>query len=138
MYKDKKTNVDIMVHLIDTPGFDDTNRGDADVLKDIATWLSATYKEKTLLSGVLYLHRIIDPRMAGSAKRNLLMFMQLCGPRCFENIVLTTTMWSQVPADIGEARERELVETFWGHVSLRAFSSQALAEVRDASFDTCV
>ena len=85
---------DIRVHLIDTPGFDDTNRKDADVLKEVATFLASTYKENKKVSGILYPHRIIDIRMGGSAKRNLRMFMQLCGPDCFPNVVLVTTMWS--------------------------------------------
>jgi hypothetical protein len=118
-YKDGKNNTDILVHLIDTPGFDDTNKNDAEVLKDIANWLNTTYQNETLLSGVLYLHRISDSRMQGSAKRNLLMFMQLCGPHCYQNVMLATTMWSILPDEAtGEAREKELVEKFWGTVSL--------------------
>jgi hypothetical protein len=115
VYKDKKDGANIRVHLIDTPGFDDTNRKDTEVLKDIANWLSTRYQEKTLLSGVLYLHRITDPKMQGSAKRNLLMFMQLCGAHCYQNVMLVTTMWSILPnMATGKARERELVEKFWG------------------------
>jgi hypothetical protein len=117
MYKDQNDE-DIKVHLIDTPGFDDTNRGDADVLKDIATWLSSTYQKQKLLNGILYLHRIIDPKMAGSAKRNLLTFSELCGSDCFRHVVLTTTIWSLVHAKLGEAREKELIDIFWHFVSL--------------------
>lgn len=107
------------VHLVDTPGFDDTNRKDADILKDIAGWLSHTYKKDLKLSGIIYLHRITDTRMMGSARRNLLMFMQLCGSDCYPHVVLVTTMWSQVVKEVGEARERELIQTpeFWGHMN---------------------
>ncbi|KIW96290.1 uncharacterized protein Z519_03359 [Cladophialophora bantiana CBS 173.52] len=112
--KDKGDNASILVHLIDTPGFDDTNKNDAEVLRDIANWLNTTYQNKILLSGVLYLHRISDPKMQGSARRNLLMFMQLCGPHCYQNVMLVTTMWSIVSNRTGEERERELVEKFWG------------------------
>lgn len=117
MHKDK-SGKPLRIHLIDTPGFDDTNRGDTAVLKDIATWLGETYKNQIRLSGVLYLHRIIDVRMAGSAKRNLLMFIELCGSDCFKHVVLATTMWS-VMKDRAEAerREKELIQTFWSHVS---------------------
>jgi hypothetical protein len=107
------------IHLIDTPGFDDTNRKDADVLKDIAGWLGTACREKILLSGILYLHRIIDPRMQGTAKRNLMMFQQLCGSDCFPHICLVTTMWDCVDHTIGKAREDELVNTeeFWGYMT---------------------
>ncbi|UKZ47057.1 hypothetical protein TrVGV298_001269 [Trichoderma virens] len=71
----------VCVHLIDTPGFDDTNRSDAEVLQNIAYWLSKSFKEGTKLSGMIYLHRITDIRMTGSARRNLLMFQKLCGEK---------------------------------------------------------
>jgi len=31
------------VVFVDTPGFDDTNKSDADILKMVADWLKATY-----------------------------------------------------------------------------------------------
>ena len=104
------------IHLIDTPGFDDTDRKDAAVLKDIAGWLSRTYRKGMRISGILYLHRISDTRMGGTAKRNLLVFTQLCGPDCFPHVVLATTMWSGVEIPDGQKREEELINTgkFWG------------------------
>lgn len=123
MYQDQNGE-DIRVHLIDTPGFDDTNRTDADVLKQVALWLGSTYKDGKLLDGLLYLHRIIDTRMMGSARRNLLMFAELCGPNCFRHVVLATTMWSIVDVKIGEAREKELVNTFWKFVSPSSIGQQ--------------
>lgn len=106
------------VHLIDTPGFDDTDRKDTDVLRDLAGWLGVAYKQKILLSGIIYLHRIIDPRMQGTAKRNLHMFQALCGPECLGQIVLVTTMWTLVSPAMGDQRERELMQTeqFWGYM----------------------
>lgn len=68
------------------------------------------------LNGIIYLHRITDVRMQGSAKKNLLMFKQLCGPDALKNVVLATTMWSLVNPTDGQAREKELISTpeFWG------------------------
>ena len=71
----------VRVWLIDTPGFDDTYRSDAEVLKDVAFWLAAAYTKHTQLAGILYLHRITEPKFQGSAKRNLRMFQQLCGTK---------------------------------------------------------
>ncbi|CAM1505055.1 Fc.00g106920.m01.CDS01 [Cosmosporella sp. VM-42] len=70
---------DVDIYLVDTPGFDDTTRSDTDVLKDIATWLTNSYQKDLKLSGIMYLHRITDHRMVGSAKKNLFMFKKLCG-----------------------------------------------------------
>ncbi|KAI0886793.1 P-loop containing nucleoside triphosphate hydrolase protein [Annulohypoxylon maeteangense] len=105
------------VYLVDTPGFDDTNRTDKEVLKEIAIWLGKSYEEKIQLSGIIYLHRITDTRMQGSAKKNLLMFKKLCGPQALNRVILATTMWERLPSeDMGVKRENELVNTeeFWG------------------------
>lgn len=84
------------VYLIDTPGFDDTNRSDTEVLRDVAFFLAQIYKRKILLSGIVYLHRITDTRMAGSSVRNLEMFKALCGDDAYKHVVLATTMWGQL------------------------------------------
>ncbi|KAL7918546.1 ankyrin repeat-containing domain protein [Trichoderma austrokoningii] len=109
-------NDHVCVHLVDTPGFDDTNRSDAQVLQDIAYWLSESFKQGTHLSGMIYLHRITDVRMAGSARRNLVMFQKLCGKKAYKSVVLATTMWGLIDEAIGVMRERELKDTdeFWG------------------------
>lgn len=47
------------------------------------------------------------------------MFKKLCGEECFSRIVLATTFWSMVSVELGEKRERELLENrdFWGYMS---------------------
>ncbi|KAL8330289.1 hypothetical protein RB593_001345 [Gaeumannomyces tritici] len=106
------------VYLIDTPGFDDTAKSDTDVLREIASWLAESFRSKILLHGIIYLHRISDVRMQGSAKKNLLMFKKLCGDDALRKVILATTMWDIVPRPAAEARENELVETpeFWGYM----------------------
>ncbi|KAK6539329.1 hypothetical protein TWF694_009562 [Orbilia ellipsospora] len=96
------------VHLIDTPGFDDTYRQDIDILKDIAFWLSTSYKENIQLSGIIYLHRITDNRVGGTARKDLNMFKKLCGEESFANVVLATTMWENVSPREGNDREETL------------------------------
>ncbi|KAF3921550.1 hypothetical protein AA313_de0202749 [Arthrobotrys entomopaga] len=96
------------VHLIDTPGFDDTYRQDIEILKDIAFWLNASYKENIQLTGVVYLHRITDNRMGGTARKDLNMFKKLCGEESFANVVLATTMWENVSPREGNDREEML------------------------------
>jgi hypothetical protein len=109
MYSDK-----IRVHLVDSPGFDDTNKSDADVLKDISNWMASSYKEKNqLLSGILMLHRVSDPRMTGGSMRNLQMFQKLCGQECFQVLTIATTFWSSTPDAKQSAAEKELCENYW-------------------------
>ena len=109
------------VYLVDTPGFDDTNRSDTDVLREIAGWLNASYNNRVLLHGIIYLHRIADVRMQGSAKKNLLMFKKLCGEDALRKVVLVTTMWDKVLPREAELREKELIDTpeFWGFMVLK-------------------
>ncbi|KAL6901318.1 P-loop containing nucleoside triphosphate hydrolase protein [Trichoderma evansii] len=111
-------NDHVRVHLIDTPGFDDTSRSDVEVIQNIAVWLSDSFEQGTKLSGIIYLHRIIDVRMAGSALRNLSMFKKLCGEEAYSSVVLATSMWSLIDEATGAQREQELIETkkFWGYM----------------------
>lgn len=123
------------VYLIDTPGFDDTNRSDTEVLKESARWLVASYKGKILLNGIIYLHRITDIRMQGSARKNLLIFRQLCGENALKRVVLVTTMWDKVPEDEASKRERELIDTpeFWGWMLGKGSSCQRHYNTEDSA-----
>ncbi|KAF5639625.1 hypothetical protein F52700_4007 [Fusarium sp. NRRL 52700] len=107
---------DFTVYLIDTPGFDDTGRSDTEVLSEIAAWLTDSYKHEIRLHGIVYLHRISDVRMQGSAKKNLVTFKELCGEDALKKVVLASTMWDIVPEDKATKREQELKDTpeFWG------------------------
>ncbi|KAL3461859.1 hypothetical protein BJX64DRAFT_259879 [Aspergillus heterothallicus] len=123
------------VYLIDTPGFDDTHRSDTDVLKEIARWLVASYKGKILLNGIIYLHRITDIRMQGSARRNLIMFRQLCGEDALKRVVLVTTMWDKVNEEDAIYREKELIDTpdFWGWMLGKGSSCQRHYNTKDSA-----
>ncbi|KAJ8472795.1 hypothetical protein ONZ45_g16529 [Pleurotus djamor] len=101
------------VVFVDTPGFDDTNRSDGDILKSIANWLVSMYKSKITLSGIIYLHRISDNRMAGTPLQNLQVFRKLCGAPALSNVILTTTFWDQVDDATGRLREAELGSNYW-------------------------
>ncbi|KAJ4194398.1 hypothetical protein NW755_003154 [Fusarium falciforme] len=106
------------VYLIDTPGFDDSHKSGTEVLNDLAAWLVAFRVAKILLHGIIYLHRITDTRMQGSAKKNLLLFKKLCGQNALKNVVLATTMWEWAPSEMARSREKELIETseYWGYM----------------------
>jgi hypothetical protein len=105
------------VYLIDTPAFDDTYRVDSDVLKDLAYWLTVSYKvRKIKLTGIVYLHRITDVTMTGNAFKNLKTFKLLVGKQSMSSVILATTMWDHVSPKDGKQRESELIGTagLWG------------------------
>ena len=106
------------VFLVDTPGFDDTDRSDTEVFQALVDWLVATYRKGTKLSGILYLHRITDVRMQGSSYRNLRVFRDLCGEGCYQNVILLPTFWKTAAQEesVLQSRLDELTseEEFWG------------------------
>lgn len=107
------------IWLVDTPGFDDTHRTDAEILREIANWLNTAYKQKIKLTGIIYLHRILDVRVGGAGVKNLRMFKKLCGENGLGSVVLATTMWNQIPnEETGSKREKELQSEgiFWKHM----------------------
>jgi len=122
--------------LIDTPGFDDTYRSDAEVLGDIVNWLSQAYIEKIQLTGILYIHPISAKRMGKKATDSISSFKMLCGAEALRKVVLVTTFWDQVDYMVGEERERELRESalFWaimlrhGSKVLRHYNDQSTAK----------
>jgi hypothetical protein len=94
-----------------------------------------TYDEGFLLSGIIYLHRIIDVRMEGPSLKNLRMMQQLCGADSLRNVVLATTMWEKVTDEEGLRREAELEQTFWksmidGGATTSKIKTQSAAEAR--------
>ncbi|KAF5370422.1 hypothetical protein D9757_013145 [Collybiopsis confluens] len=104
------------VVLVDTPGFDDTNKSDADTLAVIGGHLAEAYKNGITLAGVLYLHRITDVRVTGVTARNLRVFNEIVGGKAMKNVFIVTTMWENLGSSgsneeierIGSQREKEL------------------------------
>lgn len=121
----------------DTPGFDDTDRADADILRDIAHFLAMNYVEGHKLTAILYLHRITDNQLSGSAMRNLKMFKKLIGSSALPNVILVTTMWDLVDQAIGANRERQLVTTpeFWGDMVSRGSTVVHFDGTKECAFD---
>ncbi|WPH02106.1 P-loop containing nucleoside triphosphate hydrolase protein [Acrodontium crateriforme] len=109
------------IELIDTPGFNDTTRSETEVLREIADWLDATYRNPPheRLNGIIYLQSIMDPRMYGSSLRNLKMFKDLCGENPMKNVMLVTTRWGVAKKagseEIAADHENQLQskEEFW-------------------------
>ena len=116
------------VHLIDTPGFDDTlirtshfdntSRLDSEVLKEVACYLATTYKFHMRIDGLIYITPITMRRFTPSARKNLRMFSNLVGEKSLSKVVLATSMWDLMPQmqtwQQAEATERTLMGNFWG------------------------
>jgi hypothetical protein len=99
------------IWLIDTPGFDDTYRSDGEILGEIANFLTTVYDSQILLTGIIYLHRIQDPRAGNAVLKNIRTFKKLCGKDGLERTILVTTFWQGVDVAVGQEREQELLTT---------------------------
>ena len=101
--------------LVDTPGFDDADRSDTEVLAEILKWFEAMSRYCTL-AGILYVYDITQPRLTASAKLNLRMLQALCGPDFYPNVTVVTTKWGNMTDKARRAAERrqdQLKEEFW-------------------------
>jgi hypothetical protein len=80
------------IHLIDTPGFNDTNRSDIEALGIIAAYPGASSANGVRIHGIIMLHPTIDNRIGGSSMRNIEMMKKMCGFTLYENVVIAKTM----------------------------------------------
>ncbi|CUS06775.1 unnamed protein product [Tuber aestivum] len=126
----------VKITLVDTPGFNDTDRSDTEILQEFADWATYTYKQGRLLSGIIYLHPITHTRMEGSALRNLRMFWSLCGQEFLSNVLLTTTQWSNVDLGEGGLRENSLRNwDFWGGLIDKGATLQRFDGTRESGLE---
>lgn len=118
------------VHMIDTPGFDDTSRSDIDTLKTISNYLSVSFTNGIRISGIIYLHCISDNRLRGSGLKNFRMFKKLSGASVWPNTVIGTTMWQADLHELGERREKELInnDDYFGDMLARGAKAFRIAE----------
>jgi hypothetical protein len=121
---------------VDTPGYDDSNTPDSEILRELSTFLTETYSANVKLSGIIYLHRILDVRLGGHAMRNLRMFKKLVGQDNLASVVLATTFWGHEDREVAEGRERQLRDSdqFWGSMISRG--SSMFRHDRDTSSGT--
>lgn len=123
--------------LVDTPGFNDTYKSDTEILLDLAKWLEVTYRQNAKLTGIIYLHRITDVRMDGSAMRNLKMFRKLCGDQPMKNVVIASTFWGAIEDDKAVAHEAELMgkDDFWGDMISHGAQVKRFAGTKQSALD---
>ncbi|KZP32044.1 hypothetical protein FIBSPDRAFT_723717, partial [Athelia psychrophila] len=116
------------VIFVDTPGFNDTNRSDIEILVQIAAWFVKIYQKNVPLSAIVYLHRISDNRMVGAPFKNLQMFAGMCGQETMPRVILGTTMWSETKPATGARREKELKGSFWADMIKQGCEAQRFGD----------
>ena len=114
------------VHLIDSPGFDDPEKTDAEVLEDIASMVNTIHQLEDSFAGLLYLHDISRSKMGGGGERNIRLLEGFLGKSSFENCTLVTTKWGTLrDPNVESTREEQLLsdQRYWK--ALRSGGSQA-------------
>jgi len=96
------------VCLVDTPGFDDTNRQNSDILNVIYTWLTS---KNISISLILYVQRITDIRVGGMSLKSISVIEKMCD-KGMECLHFVTSMWD-IAGENGDEREMELVNNYW-------------------------
>lgn len=104
------------VLVIDTPGFDDGERTDSEILTEISRILAAQYELGVELKGVIYIHRITDIRYSRAAVKTFEIFKKICGQTALSNVLLVTSRWEGVDPATGAGRERQLKDKFWAYM----------------------
>jgi len=105
------------ITLIDTPGFDDSERSDTDILTLVANYMAKTYEQGMLLTGIIFLQPINQPRLQGSEKKRTRLFKKLLGEGAYSRVVIATTMWDQVPSEeegLARQTQRSTRADVWG------------------------
>ncbi|KAH8645555.1 P-loop containing nucleoside triphosphate hydrolase protein [Ilyonectria robusta] len=95
------------VTLIDTPGFDDSDKSDSDILGLVASYMAKTYENGILLTGVIFLQPISQPRLQGSEMKRTRVYKKLLGEDAYERVVIATTMWSHVAEKEATSRQNQ-------------------------------
>ncbi|KAF9032996.1 P-loop containing nucleoside triphosphate hydrolase protein [Panaeolus papilionaceus] len=127
---------DSKIYIVDTPGFNDTNKSDLEIFKLMSEWLRQRFTNQVYLAGLIYLCRISDNRMGGTTMKNLKIFEDLCGKDCFHKIRLATTMWDDMETEsLGASREKELKRDYFSIMMARGADYKRLGHSQTSARD---
>jgi len=96
------------VILIDTPGFDDKDRTDLQILEDIGKWLSSQGFTQRTLDGLILLHPITQHFDSTLEKRRTRLLEKILGKDAYKRVVVATTMWGSFLDDTEKEVEHEI------------------------------
>lgn len=104
------------VHLIDSPGFDDSMVSDHQVLHQIADFVNHIYSFDWNIGGIIYLYDISRAKMAAGGKLNIRMLEQFTGRDRWKHITLVTSKWGCFKgghSDLKHERQLREKDGFW-------------------------
>jgi hypothetical protein len=72
--------------------------------------------------------------MSRSALNDVKIFSNLCGQKAMPNVVVVTTMWSQVRKEIGVKREEQLKNDFWNDMLADGCRTERFGDTRESAW----
>ncbi|KAF5371458.1 hypothetical protein D9615_009642 [Tricholomella constricta] len=99
--------------LVDTPGFQDTNMSDTEVLEKISDWMLSEYNAEKRVNGLIWFWDMKNARFEGLSKTNILMLDALVGDDAMANVVLCTNKWPRKPSQTDIDNEKKLHNEKW-------------------------
>ncbi|KAJ4314363.1 hypothetical protein N0V84_008943 [Fusarium piperis] len=104
------------VYLIDTPGLNNSQISDLEVLKRISKELHSSYRNDRLLNGIIYLYDISPTQLGPTRVRELDYLKLFLGKEAFKNCALVTNKWDlDSPSAHGkqQTRQQHLKQHHW-------------------------
>ncbi|THU87670.1 hypothetical protein K435DRAFT_804117 [Dendrothele bispora CBS 962.96] len=115
--------------IVDTPGFDNENKSDFEVLQEIASWLQESFPHGVGRGGIIYLYDISSDRYRSMGNTNIGVLIKSFGKTedTYRRIVLATTKWSRIGDQEGTKRQTEL-ESRWNQLIARGSKLDSFKE----------
>ncbi|QPC70664.1 hypothetical protein HYE68_001416 [Fusarium pseudograminearum] len=126
------------ITIVDTPGFDDTERSQAEILAEITDYLAAQHLSGLPLRGILYLHKITENRMTKTSQHYLQLLQDIVGDEALKNVILVTTMWNTLRSEDRRGavnREQELLNNFWGPMIEKSAYSARFTGTKQSAYN---
>ncbi|KAH7310818.1 hypothetical protein B0I35DRAFT_378645 [Stachybotrys elegans] len=121
------------VTLIDTPGFDDRQRTEVDILKLVAKHLMDTYSSGTYLNGVVFLQPINQARVGASEASRTRLFKKLLGDQAFHRVIIGGTMWTSREDAERKIEQRKNRTDIWGDMVQQGATPVAYDNTREGA-----
>ncbi|TFK24905.1 hypothetical protein FA15DRAFT_739462, partial [Coprinopsis marcescibilis] len=121
--------------LVDTPGFDDSQASDYEILRRVAVWVASSYALDIRIGAVIYVYPIFPGRVTHNDTTNLEIFSKMCGDNALSRVILSTSKWDMFPNDqetLSE-REAELRSSFWKSLVDRGAVMKRVEKNREAA-----
>ncbi|KAK0645442.1 P-loop containing nucleoside triphosphate hydrolase protein [Cercophora newfieldiana] len=98
--------------LIDTPGFDDTERTDIEILQALVKWIpDQPLLKNQLIDGLILFHPVTRNIVSDDERRRTQLLKTLLGDDAYKRVTIATTMWDSLDPGYAAELEAELSTT---------------------------